>query len=602
MLNPFATDRRFAGPTPLVQITEQEENEDDSSDSYMETDLPNVDGADDDSSEDDSTDDESHGTKSAANTKARKYNPLLFRPSLNRSKPALGKVNLKACTALQLTSPSSTSCDFPMDHKHSLVSQKTMPRVSATFLNDFSSESRDTSLSSYTWPAEMINQDVKFVPKQNSSEYTDALFAMSYLSPLPTEVAESPPRPETPIKNARIVIQPLLQDISAHEGTSGCKITLNSGKVLLRDIEEEIVNFQNKTQLKLRLPSSALIIKKPSNNQSYGKRKLESSSHDEEKIKSFSKETVITTLVEGGERRESCLSYPDTTVTKERIDENAEGLRILNESRHKNNEESKTTKIIENIAGDAIQAIQDFHERSAQAFIENEEQITKENTFCEATNNYFGNKRRESVGMIVPEENKSDSDDKETKFDEASGSDANFNLDSLPIPPEATELHANEDEAPSDKGSLSGSVPSWLGSSHSISQSPSRPSSTLQFLCSDSSNSIWTDETIRSEEDYVFPKENASLSTQDGIVCVQKQVFHSSTVYASKSDGPTRKHVISTMALYNIPLANNGAPFWSDPKDLIDVKSKDFRRSAVPIGSSLVRNLPDFVSGQKVFI
>ena len=117
----------------LVQITEQEEiDEESSSSSFAEYFLPNVDGANDDSSEE-----EPSGCGASKRTKKdRKYKPLLFRTT----KSIVYKVQQDAGTTLKLLSPSSSPPGFLSASSSSTV---LMPQVNYSIADETQSENRN---------------------------------------------------------------------------------------------------------------------------------------------------------------------------------------------------------------------------------------------------------------------------------------------------------------------------------------------------------------------------------------------------------------------------------------------------------------------------
>lgn len=579
-----------------MQITEQDE--DDSHDSsYSESYLPNLDGANDDSS-----DDEPRASDSGATKKARKYKPLLFRPSSR----TVRKANLEARTTLQLTSPASTPRPFRDEPGASSICQKIMPRLSDSFMNDTRLERSETDTVPCQPASATNDMKTKSELKQNNDEYDDALFTMSYLSPLLAAASESPPRPGTPLKDARIVVNPLLRDISVHENTSGRKITIRSARVLLKSLDEEIVHYQSQTRLKLRLPSSLSSLEKPVKQRSGKRQRKKKSANNEEKKKKSDEGS--TSFVSGGtdkdinaligeEKLADCSSGTEPFVAEEEMTGNVSEIRSDDSKKNSGNIELNN-KSFESGSQPMEVAHQEFHNNQNQVIVIEVEKVKEDNFSIEEKSTIDLIKQNENNFASSVEEIEDESDSRIEIIDDHSLDNKIELPNSSPAPVEVTDLQQCNDGNTSERGSLSESFPSWLGSSHSVSQNPSRSSSTLHFLRSDSSNSVWNDENSLLPEDHINVEEKplSNLLNSQSLT-LPPQVFHPSSVYTNLVDGPTRQSIISTMELYNIPSADNSAPFWGDPKDLPSgIKSKDYGRISVPIGSNLVRHLPDFGS------
>ena len=163
--------------------------------------LPNLDGANDTSSED-----EEQSRTSSSSKRIRKYKPLVIRKSTPKVQP---KKKLSIST---LAAPTSSSL-------------------------------LETNQSSGKSPLQ-------------KKEFSDALFNMGWLSPQPDPVPDSPPRPETPnrIESAQVVIRPLLDDMSTFNNFRTEKVTLNSGQVVLKSLQDEIQAYQTESGRKLHLP------------------------------------------------------------------------------------------------------------------------------------------------------------------------------------------------------------------------------------------------------------------------------------------------------------------------------------------------------------
>jgi len=163
--------------------------------------LPNLDGTNDTSSED-----EEQNRASGPSKRVRKYKPLVIRKSIPKVHP-----KIKSNTST-LETPSSSSF------------------VVANHSNETS-------------------------PLQEK-QFPDALFNMGWLSPQPDPVPDSPPRPETPtkIESVQVVIRPLLDDISLFNHSRKEKVTLNSGRVILKSLQDEIKAYQTESGRNLHLP------------------------------------------------------------------------------------------------------------------------------------------------------------------------------------------------------------------------------------------------------------------------------------------------------------------------------------------------------------
>lgn len=183
--------------------------------------LPNLDGANDTSSEDE----ELLSRISGSSKGIRKYKPLVFRKSTPKMQP---KRKLKISTT---TAPSSSSL---------LVAN----------------------------PASSKNSS-------QEKPSSDALFNMGWLSPQPDPVPDSPPRPETPnkIESAQVVIRPLLDDMSIFNRSRKEKVTLNSGLVVLKSLQDEIKAYQTQSGRKLDLPVDLKRKRRTANTEKTSKKK-----------------------------------------------------------------------------------------------------------------------------------------------------------------------------------------------------------------------------------------------------------------------------------------------------------------------------------------
>ena len=196
---------------------------------------------------------------------------MRFRSSLIKNKVHVG------ADTLQLQSPAVS----PFKRSSaSFESTKRMPEVndSLQMINKTRFEHNETHKSSAVTKRSNL-------PVRNFDEDTDALYAMSYLSPISTGRPESPPRPITPIKNAQVTLGPLLQDIRKYESTSGRKLAVNSGQVILKSLEEEVSSYETRTQSKLRLPSNVSIERLVKTRRSRKRLRITESDSDQEENK-----------------------------------------------------------------------------------------------------------------------------------------------------------------------------------------------------------------------------------------------------------------------------------------------------------------------------
>lgn len=529
----------FTASTSLIQIIEEDEDGESSSSSFTETYLPNVDGADDDSS-----DEEKHGSYSGAAKQSRTYKPLRFRSSLIKNKVHVG------ADTLQLQSPAVS----PFKRSSaSFESTKRMPEVndSLQMINKTRFERNETHKSSAVAKRSSL-------PVRNFDEDTDALYAMSYLSPISTGRPESPPRPITPIKNAQVTLGPLLQDIRKYENTSGRKLAVNSGQVMLKSLEEEVSSYETRTQSKLRLPSNVSIERSMKTRRSRKRLRITESDSDQEENK----------------------KNADSQVTIE-----AKAVTKCVELETTDSTENQSTVAIHPAEVEEMFDLETVHGNDVQIEMIDSQKETIDGTIL-----------KNIVDDIDQEENSNSIVEEVRKYeDSGKEEDEPPPLDSL--------VQMIEEEKPIDleeNSSDKSSSHAESGSSYSLPPNPLRSSSSLHFLRSESSSSFWNDETSLLVDDQNTTKDDdqtiCEAPTEPEIV-TRPQVFRPMSIYVPEIDGPSRHQVIDTMKLYDIPSADNGTPFWGDANDYVSTtKTKDSRRVAVPIRSNLVRHLPEFGS------
>ena len=566
----FSTDRsnRFSS-TSLGKINEGNEEEESSSSSFPEAFLPNVDGA-------DSSDDEPRNYGKVK--QARKYKPLQFRPGPPKVARSKVESELDSGTSLNLQSPSSSLPSVTLSHSASSIHQRRMPKVDNSVNSNSRFECSEIHhVESRSTSAKRL--EIETVEQPNHSEYSDALYSMSYLSPPPIESPESPPQPGTPMKNARITVRPLLQDISAFERSSGRKIKVNSGRVILKSLEEEIDSYQSQSHVRLRIDSSSSNRESPvSQEKSRKRQRIESDTVDE-----------IEQVFQADETQMQEENQGDTVSS---ISEKEEFMCFSQIFVAKKEMSSKLSKNQTQSSG--------INRRSCgitQGTVK-ETKHTIDLQVCD-TNSITGSEENEICMIDVDTPKK----DEENIFHQPSQKETNLDH-SLP---------QCQNSVLSNEGSESCDIPELPDSIHSLSQNLSRSSSSLQFTshCDSSNSVIWNEDSSSFLDDRVKTVNKIEESTKlpqlsqtDQSIVIQPQVFNPSTIYATIFDGPSHKHVVSTLDLYDIPSADNGTPFWGDAKDLEPfAKTKDFRRQTLPICSKLICHLPDFgASNQQVIL
>ncbi|XP_059350922.1 DNA polymerase zeta catalytic subunit-like isoform X2 [Daphnia carinata] len=546
--NGHENNNRFASAsTSLAQITERDEIiEESSNSSFDEYCLPNVDGADDSSSEDERQD--LAGKRRVK--KEKKYRPLMFRSTSNAT---ISEVSHDTYTAIKLRYPSSSPPRFPSAYSTSLATTPgaNFPVVDETCLED----SHICSLPSS-----------ELTIKSNKSEYTDALYTMSYLSPPPFQPSESPPRPLTPIKDARVTIRPLLQDISAFEATKGCKVKMNSGLVVLKSLEEEILAYQKRTLRNLRISShvprqESLFKPNPRKRKRKGKpsaeKEIRNNISGESQVKEESQhiDTSVDDLTKSEKVKLTCeLRQKESFIAIG--SESIEGKVLETKS-----EETKQTTNVD-ICGFVAEEIAKENENSSEVS-SNEKEST---TLVKEPEDYTSDPGINSLSSIV--------------------TDTNQRSRMLPL----SNMENSGEEALSDVE---------LNASRSRTPNLSQSSSSHLLVRSrnSSSNFSWNEDSSLLLQDIADADktEAEQPSLADSSLKIYPQIFHSSKIYVTAVDSPSRERVVSTLNLYDIPSKDNGKPYWSDANDFLSTsKTKDIRQQSVTIGTHLVCHLPDF--------
>ncbi len=424
-------------------------------------------------------------------------------------------------------------------------------------------------------PSSPDHLETKSMTEPNNSEYSDALFAMSYLSPLPYKSLGSPPQPGTPIKDARVTVHPLLQDISAHEDLTGRKIKVYSGRVILKTLDEEIDKYQTQNHLKLRITPILSDRESFVSEERDKKRQRKSKSDTEDEINKI-------------------YQTDESQIQKEH---QGDSKNVFN-TRNSENEDWTMSQI--EIPKTNKQLINQIHGTSKTAIIKSckelrviEKEIEQPAMGQEIDNEDVYTKNIEN------EENKMFTFNAEDKLNDK---DESFYEISPYKTPHSLLFRTEINPGPSNQGSDKSSC-EFLNSHSLMVQNWSPSSSSLYFTgLRDASNSIWNDDDRTSllvDGDDITDETPITTQTNKSIV-IHPQVFHPSTIYAPIVDGPSHKRVTCTLNLYNIPSAVNGIPFWGNSKDLVSMsKTKDFRRQTLPIASNLICHLQDFGSSNQ---
>ena len=544
--------------------------------------MPNVDGAHDDSSDDEPDDCE---VSKRANKKDTKYKPLLF-----RSKKATNVAGNDS-TTFKLLSPSSPPC-FPIASSSSTT---TMPQVNYSTSNDSQLERRSVM---YSNRASITSPQTGSVTMSNDCEYADALYAMSYLSPLPFDTPKSPPRPETPIKEARVIIRPLLEDISTYEAANACKVKLNSKRVLLKSLEEEISTYQSQNNRKLRLSPSVphQLINSKQDCRKRKRRRIQVNTDKQEK------QVPDKTTQMKGKWQDLNTSLIDITfLPSQKMDSSwnlstkAYSMTVVKERKVSEIQPQDTEQIVdeESIEYDFEEIEKETDTMNDNKMAINVEVVSQSSMTEEDTKTIVDSQ----CNNMVDETEKIE----DSIHEEASEKDTQLSFTSSFIPNNFQCSRTSPEPSISDdsSGNCENDSVFELKSSHSMTMHPSRSSSCLPFFTDhcDSSNSILDDESSYVLQDNVNvhgSKTPPTPLTEEGLE-IQQQVLHPSTVYATATDGPSSERVTSTMYIYDIPSKDNCTAFWGDANDLPSLtKSKDIRRQSVLIGSNLICHLPEF--------
>lgn len=427
-------------------------------------------------------------------------------------------------------------------------------------------------------PSSADHLETKSTTESNNSEYSDALFAMSYLSPLPYKSSGSPPQPGTPMKDARITVHPLLQDIAAHESLTGRKIKVYSGQVILKTLDEEIDKYQTQNHLKLRVTPILSDRESFVSEESDKKRQRKSRSDNEDEIYNI-------------------YQANESQIQKEhQCDSRNRYSTQISEKEYWTMSQIEIPKTNKQVNSKLL--INQTHGTSKTASIKScrEVRVTEKEI------------EQPTMGQEICNEDavytKSSENEENTKFsfnakDNLNAKDKSFNEISQYKTPHS--LFRTENPEPAwNQGSDDKSCE--LLNSHSLMVQNLSPSSNLYFTgLRDASNSIWSDDrnSLPVDGDNITDETPITSQTNKSIV-IHPQVFHPSAIYAPIVDGPSHKRVTSTMNLHNIPSAVNCMPFWSNANDLVSIsKTKDFRRQTVPIASNLICHLPDFGSSNQ---
>lgn len=490
-------------------------------------------------------------------------------------------VQNKAGTTLKLTSPSSSSQRFPS----ASFSTSTMPQVNNSISSDTQSETRNVCSKS----ASTTSPQTGSIAMPNNCEYADALYAMSYLSPLPLDAPESPPKPGTPIKDARVAIGPLLEDISAYESASGGKIKFNSKRVLLKSLEEEISTYQSQNNRKLRLPPS-ISYQQTVKKQTGRKRKKKSDADvDEKRVPQMegAYQDVKSSLID------TTLLLSQKLKSSQNVSQIESSMTVLKDRIVSEIQSQESEQISD---GEPTECVLQEIGKETEDVKEDEMASEKVYSSCSMTEEDDTKIIADSQCKNMTNETKKDEDDIK---DEAPISDAELNFSSQTpnnlqmsqIPPPSS------DDSSGNCERLSESI-FEIKSSHSTTVNPSRASSSLIYSTNhcDSSNSTWdgdNSDVLHGNDETDRPETPPTPL----IECpeIPPQVLNPATAYTTATDGPSLERVTSTMSIYDIPSKDNCKAFWGDANDLPSIiKSKDIRRQSVLIGSNLICHLPEF--------
>lgn len=502
----------------------------DSSDSR----LPQLDGANDSSSSDDQPNLRSCDTvaDSSRRRSSRRYKPLTFRTKASGSStpktPSSGSIPTRNKPSLHTTPSASSLLDSP-----------SMAVASTAGLC--------LSRQSVTAPAPLSTH----VPAEEFREYMDSLFAMSYLSPRSQELPESPPRPDTPVnKTPKVTLSPLLKEIASYEASSGRKLSLSSGRVVLKSLGEEVRSYQKRARRKLKLPPELL------EGEVAKKRALSLSSsvqrQDEEQIDvSDAMLSRAEDRADGGNKREAAAHTPSSIPLPN------EGSFICSSAFGGMKEETKDVSDCSSILPPAG-CDMDNHSRDTW--------IPSSGSSLFRTKHSSGESGQHDRTLVSV----------------ASGSSGS------PLPSQ-TEVDRHNWDRPQDLR-LTDSLHSRRMSVGEEEEARSRDS---WLPDSDPSMFVTQRAPLRASSSLSCGNESSTSSQKtllDNSGC--QTTFQLGAVYTALVEAPSRQRVLETMDLYGIPLVDNGDPFWGDPSD--QTKSKELRGKMMNIGTKLVRSLPEF--------
>lgn len=356
---------------------------------------------------------------------------------------------------------------------------------------------------------------------------------------------------------------------------------MNSGLVILKSLEEEIVNYENRTLRNLRIyshvPRQESLFK-----QNQGKRKRKRKSNVIRKeVKNILKEESQRPA----ESRDTNESRDDLTlISSEEVKSTCE-------------EKEKESFIAE--VGESVE------KKPLKSELQTIEQITDEKPCGYLTEEKAEDSERvnenEASGLKIYDGASSDErSPARIKEVEDNSSDLEIISDSFLIRDdiECSRMSAMSNMETSEERKLSDTIPE-LNSFRSLTPNLSRSSSCHQFVPSQHSSSdfSWNEDSNSLLQDYSDADETATQqpSLTGTSLKIYPQLFLSSKIYATAFDSPSRERVISTLNLYDIPSKDNGKPFWSDANDVaLTSKTKDIRHQSALIGTNLISHLPNF--------
>ena len=513
----------------LIDIGEQEDEDDDDSNATLTQDfLPNLDGANDTSSDDEEQ------TRESKPKKIRKYKPLVFRKITTKKNPNQDQSSVLARKEIStIAGPSSSAMSDP-----SLLSDgnDSVAKVSVTPNSD------------------NLKKNHPSTRKGQERQFSDALFAMSMLSPQSDAPRDSPPRPDTPnrIDSAQVVIRPLLEDIATFNHSRKGKVKVNSGTVVLKSLRDEVQVYQTKFGRKLHLPadlkSDEQELSRPAHFK--GKRKRsETADKKTAKKKQMPRADRLETH-DVGEKEEI------VQVTEKKIDPNEIDLEKVGEGILPKRIDSNQAEI----------SILEFDSNQAEISI-----------------------------LELDDTERNEKDCSETKQTEETQTNA---IDRAEQEIEGDEI---------DEKDILSLKSHTQGSTGTLQDNPLAPSSSLtrnSQLSSDpaSYDSFKTWNMVTEDNDSVSPDESSLpfdniqpfLPDSTTSEVLSSSLFKAGKTYTPVTSAPTRDQVMSTMEQHGIALYSNLPPFWGDAKD--EVKLKNIRGKSLTIDSKLVRSLPEFKS------